>query len=130
MSMKTMKETRLRRWRGTRLIWLGMAAARCLAGDQLSDPTLDEYVARSGGGRAVTPVNQVVTPAGQTVDLPGLRPQALALSPDGRILVASGKIGRDHRGGSPIGEGSPARCTAGGGAGRAGGRFDAYLGTG
>ena len=89
--MKTMKETRLRRWRGTRLIWLGMAAARCLAGDQLSDPTLDEYVARSGGGRAVTPVNQVVTPAGQTVDLPGLRPQALALSPDGRILVTSGK---------------------------------------
>ncbi len=39
----------------------------------------------------VTPVNQVVTPLGKIVELPGLRPQGLALSPDGRLLVASGK---------------------------------------
>lgn len=39
----------------------------------------------------VLPVNQVVTPAGIQVDLPGTRPQALALSPDGRLLVTSGK---------------------------------------
>jgi YVTN family beta-propeller protein len=37
------------------------------------------------------PVNQVVTPLGRQVELPKLRPQALALSPDGRILVVSGK---------------------------------------
>jgi YVTN family beta-propeller protein len=36
-------------------------------------------------------VNQAVTPAGALVPLPGLRPQALALSPDGRLLVVSGK---------------------------------------
>jgi len=36
-------------------------------------------------------VNQVVTPLGRQVELPKLRPQALALSPDGRILVVSGK---------------------------------------
>jgi DNA-binding beta-propeller fold protein YncE len=41
--------------------------------------------------RLVTPVNQVVEPAGRQLDLPGLRPQALALSPDGRILATSGK---------------------------------------
>lgn len=37
------------------------------------------------------PVNQVVTPAGTQVPLAGLRPQALGLSPDGRLLAVSGK---------------------------------------
>src|SRR5262245_36650409 len=39
----------------------------------------------------VTPVNQLLTPYGTQVELPGLRPQVLALSPDGRLLVTSGK---------------------------------------
>ncbi len=42
-------------------------------------------------GRTVVPVNQVVTPAGVQVPLAGLRPQALALSPDGKLLAVSGK---------------------------------------
>jgi YVTN family beta-propeller protein len=50
-----------------------------------------EPVARLSGGRTMTPVNQVLTPVGQQADLPGLRPQALALSPDGQILVTAGK---------------------------------------
>src|SRR5512136_858706 len=50
-----------------------------------------EPVGRRGENRTVLPVNQVVTPLGVQVDLPGLRPQALALSPDGRILVTAGK---------------------------------------
>ncbi|MFM9080040.1 MAG: hypothetical protein ACKOTE_07885, partial [Opitutaceae bacterium] len=58
-----------------------MAAAR-------SDP---ERVGRHTGGRSVTPVNQVITPLGRVVELPGLRPQALALTPDGRSLLVSGK---------------------------------------
>src|SRR5208337_2865178 len=37
-----------------------------------------------------TPVNQLVTPAGTVVELPGMRPQALALSPDGNLLVTAG----------------------------------------
>lgn len=37
-----------------------------------------------------TPVNQIVTPAGLTVQLRGMRPQALALSPNGKLLVTSG----------------------------------------
>lgn len=39
----------------------------------------------------VTPVNQILTPAGKQVELPGLRPQAIALSPDGKRLVVTGK---------------------------------------
>ena len=50
-----------------------------------------ERVGPDGDDRTVLPVNQVVTPAGLQVNLPGLRPQALALSPDGRLLAVSGK---------------------------------------
>lgn len=38
-----------------------------------------------------TPANQILTPVGVQVELPKLRPQAIALSPDGRLLVTSGK---------------------------------------
>jgi YVTN family beta-propeller protein len=89
--MKTTQGLLLRRWRGAHLLWLAIFAVRCLAGDKVADPTLSEHVAHGSDGRVVTPVNQVVISAGQTVDLPGLRPQVLALSPDGRILVTSGK---------------------------------------
>jgi YVTN family beta-propeller protein len=50
-----------------------------------------EPVGRVSSARTVTPVNQVLTPFGTQVDLPGMRPQAIALSPDGKILVTAGK---------------------------------------
>ena len=50
-----------------------------------------EPVGRRGAGRTVLPVNQVVTPLGRQLELPGLRPQVLALSPDGRLLLTAGK---------------------------------------
>ena len=58
------------------------------------DPALPqdkETVGPKGKGRTVLPVNQVVTPFGIHLTLPGMRPQDLALSPDGRILVVAGK---------------------------------------
>jgi len=48
-------------------------------------------VGRLGKNRYYTPANQLLTPAGLQVELPGLRPQALALSPDKKLLVTSGK---------------------------------------
>jgi YVTN family beta-propeller protein len=48
-----------------------------------------EVVGRNASGFE-TPVNQLVTPAGTLIELPGLRPLALALSPDGRLLVTAG----------------------------------------
>jgi YVTN family beta-propeller protein len=48
-----------------------------------------EFVGRGTNG-LVTPVNQLVTPAGTQVELPGIRPNALALSPDGKLLVTAG----------------------------------------
>jgi YVTN family beta-propeller protein len=50
-----------------------------------------DLVGRSREEFIVTPVNQLLTPFGRLVELPGLRPQALALSPDGKLLVTSGK---------------------------------------
>ena len=38
-----------------------------------------------------TPVNQFVMPDGRQVELPGMRPLALALSPDRRLLVTAGQ---------------------------------------
>jgi YVTN family beta-propeller protein len=41
--------------------------------------------------RYQTPTGQVLTPAGRQVRLPGMRPQALALSPNGHLLATAGK---------------------------------------
>jgi YVTN family beta-propeller protein len=50
-----------------------------------------EAVGQTGPNRYYTPANQVITPAGIQVELPGMRPQAIALSPNGRLLVTAGK---------------------------------------
>jgi DNA-binding beta-propeller fold protein YncE len=58
-----------------------------------SQPGFDattESVGVQSGNRLVTPVNQIVSPAGRQVQLPGMRPQALALSPDHQLLVLAG----------------------------------------
>jgi YVTN family beta-propeller protein len=58
-----------------------------------SGPSLQdkETVGAKPQVRTILPVNQVVTPHGLQSFLPGLRPQALALSPDGKLLAVSGK---------------------------------------
>ncbi len=57
-----------------------------------------EFIAQDEGpvgfrpdGSAVVPVNQVLTPFGSWIELPGMRPQGLAISPDGRRAAVSGK---------------------------------------
>ena len=54
-------------------------------------PADTQQVGQQGAGRAILPVNQLLTPVGQFIQLPGLRPQAAALSPDGELLAVSGK---------------------------------------
>jgi YVTN family beta-propeller protein len=67
-----------------------LLAAACSSGD---DALRIANTARVGrhADRTVTPVNQDLTPAGTLIDLPGLRPQVLALTPDGALLLTSGK---------------------------------------
>ena len=54
-------------------------------------PFTKEPVGRHIPGRLVTPVNQVVTPHGRLVELTNQRPLVLALSPNRKVLVTSGK---------------------------------------
>ena len=79
------------RWSAFRLFILAVGCASCsLAASGAADfAATTEPVGRSDGGFE-TPVNQLVTPAGKFVELPGMRPQALALSPDGQLLVTAG----------------------------------------
>jgi len=52
-------------------------------------PSTTAPVGRAGDA-LLTPANQIVTPAGTQVELPGVRPNAVALSPDGKLLVTAG----------------------------------------
>lgn len=53
-----------------------------------------QWVGGSIDDAIVTPVNQRLTPVGKWLDLPGMRPQVLALSPNGKIAVTSGKTSK------------------------------------
>ncbi|HVV70113.1 MAG TPA: beta-propeller fold lactonase family protein, partial [Verrucomicrobiae bacterium] len=77
----------------TNIFGIGLILIPLAAAAQPGQESLDwsETVGRSGGDRVVLPVNQVITPAGKQIELHGLRPQVLALSPDGRLLVTAGK---------------------------------------
>jgi DNA-binding beta-propeller fold protein YncE len=72
--------------------WL--AAGVCLVAAPPADPEDDFGATTATVGRGpdglMTPVNQIVTAAGQLIELPGRRPLALALSPDGKLLATSG----------------------------------------
>ena len=68
------------------LVPAGFFAARIFAAEFYSTTA---PVGRNGDS-LITPDNQIVTPAGTQVELPGIRPNALALSPDGKLLVTAG----------------------------------------
>ena len=50
-----------------------------------------DQVGPVAANRFSVPTGQVLTPAGRQVSLPKMRPQALALSPDGRLLATAGR---------------------------------------
>jgi YVTN family beta-propeller protein len=55
------------------------------------EPNPPGTVGRVASGVYATPTGQLLTPAGQQVELPGMRPQAIAISPDGKVVVTTGK---------------------------------------
>jgi DNA-binding beta-propeller fold protein YncE len=77
------------------MAWTGLSGCRKRAPDPSSDadwlqknPTAAVNPFAAGG--ALLPTQQLLTPAGTQVELPGMRPQVLALSPDGSILATCG----------------------------------------
>jgi YVTN family beta-propeller protein len=82
------------RWPAIALVATCLFLAGCVSNQEKKiDPvaSLVEPVNPFASNQVVVPVNQVLTPAGKQVELPGMRPQALALSPDGRLVATSGK---------------------------------------
>src|SRR6266850_963741 len=73
------------------LLPLVFAIVEGLASAQPGSFSTSTPVGQLGANVYSTPVNQLLTPAGRQLELTGLRPQALALSPDGRLLAVSGK---------------------------------------
>ena len=75
------------------LMFILSAMARMAFGQDkpIGEALSQDLVGRWRDDVIVTPVNQLLTPFGKSLDLPGMRPQALALSPDGKVLVAAGK---------------------------------------
>ena len=78
-----------KRLAGFFFVLIGVTSA--LSSRAANFPHTVEPVGRHGPRRLVTPINQVVTPAGMQIEMPDMRPIVLALSPDGRLLVTSGK---------------------------------------
>ncbi len=77
---------------GTALALLLVAPLGC----STAEPSVGEawttaHVGQLSTNRYYTPANQILTPAGIQLELPGMRPQAIALSPDGKLLVTAGK---------------------------------------
>ena len=63
------------------------------AATQHATPVLEsgELVGKVGSNRFMTPTNQLLTPAGKLVELPGMRPQAMTLFAGGTRLITAGK---------------------------------------
>lgn len=70
---------------------LVVAGSCALSAQEPQIESTTDLVGRSREEYIVTPVNQLLTPYGRQVELAGLRPQALALSPDGKQLLVTGK---------------------------------------
>ena len=75
------------------MVGVGGIHSTCLGRQALPDSLFStrDKVGEVGANRYYTPANQILTPAGIQVELPGMRPQAIALSPDRRVLVTAGK---------------------------------------
>lgn len=69
---------------------LVLACSACHSTPSAHAVASDELVGRHDG-HTTTPVQQILTPHGELIDLPGLRPQVIALTPSGARLLVSGK---------------------------------------
>ncbi|MCX6561905.1 MAG: hypothetical protein NTZ26_15530, partial [Candidatus Aminicenantes bacterium] len=67
---------------------LALAFAFGLSAQTPADGRSPQLVSAKSGQ---LPNGQVVTPTGLQIDLPDMRPHVLALSPDGKLLVTSGR---------------------------------------
>ncbi len=70
---------------------ISLAQTSVSSQDELDDMV---RVGHQQNGQVQTPVNQTLTPYGRQLDVPGMRPQALAISHNGQRLAVSGKTNK------------------------------------
>ncbi len=75
----------------TAMFSVTVALLICISSCNTPDFSTKKQVGEIAPSTYMTPVHQILTPIGIQVELPGMRPQALALSSDGRLLATSGK---------------------------------------
>ena len=56
--------------------------------DLAMPPSAVEKVGKIAEGKWLLPTGQIIAPAGRQIDLAGIRPQALTLSPNGRFWLS------------------------------------------
>ncbi len=92
----------LRPWTWSLFVLSILAALGCHSdhhGRDSTGPPIDyedrrESVGFANSNHIVLPVNQILSPAGLQVELPEVRPQAMALSPNGRLLAVGGNVNK------------------------------------
>ena len=85
-----------------RAIFCCVFAFSAVAAEQTAPVDANAPVGRIDATRIVTPVNQVITPTGTQVAVPGMRPKALVLSPNGKLLATAGAGGHELVTVSPV----------------------------
>ncbi len=75
----------------TAIFCVMVALLICISSCNTPDFSTKKQVGEIATSTYMTPVHQILTPIGIQVELPSMRPQVLALSPDGRLLATSGK---------------------------------------
>src|SRR4051795_6321500 len=80
------------RWHGfvcaALLVFSATAPNSRAAGVALTRP---DAVGRIATNRYALPTGQLLSPAGKQIELPTMRPQVFAMSPDRKVLIAAGK---------------------------------------
>jgi YVTN family beta-propeller protein len=91
MLLKKFSECKKSRVSWLALIFIFSSLSFLSCKQKIPPSSREEPVGPRSDGTAILPVNQVLTPYGYQIELPGMRPQALSLSPDGERLAVSGK---------------------------------------
>ncbi len=77
---------------GSAAFAVAIFSIRCtLAQDPLPQNPAVDIVGQLSENRYLTPTGQLLTPVGRQTQLPEMRPQAIALSPNGKLIATSGK---------------------------------------
>ncbi|MEQ1827388.1 MAG: bifunctional YncE family protein/alkaline phosphatase family protein [Pirellula sp.] len=75
-------------------IALTQSSFNSIAGNAFAQEATNTRALTSVGTETVNSLSQIVTPAGYKIDMPGMRPQVIGLTPNNKFIVTSGKTNK------------------------------------